>query len=71
MKSGKAKIGIFQKMRIKNLRRGSVRFDLKKLESFTWEMSKNHLIRIFFCATGACGLRNKFFKISDDLFTMT
>ena len=29
MKAGRAQIGIFQKMCIKNLRRGSVRFDLK------------------------------------------
>ena len=36
-------IGIFQKMRIKNLR-GS---DLKKIDSFTLETSKNHLIRNF------------------------
>ena len=33
-------------MRIKNLM-GSVRSDLKKLDSFTLEMSKNHLIRSF------------------------
>ena len=30
MKSGRAKIDIFQKMRIKNLRGGSARSDLKK-----------------------------------------
>ena len=46
MKSGRALIGIFQKMRIKNLR-GSVRSDLTKLDYFTLEMSKNHLIRNF------------------------
>ena len=46
MKSGRAKIGIFQNMRIKNLR-GSVRSVLKKLESFTLETSKNHLVRNF------------------------
>ena len=47
MKSGRAKIGIFQKMCIKNLR-GSVSSDLKKkLDSFTLETSKNHLIRNF------------------------
>ena len=46
MKSGRAYIGIFQKMRIKNLR-GSVRSDLEKLDSFTLETSKNHLIRNF------------------------
>ena len=35
-------------MRIKNLRGGgSVRSDLKKLDSFTLEMSKNHLISNF------------------------
>ena len=46
MKSGRAKIGIFQKMRIKNLRGVSeVRF--KKNDSFTLETSKNHLIRNF------------------------
>ena len=39
-------MGIFQKMRIKNLR-GSVWSDLKKLDSFTFEMSKNDLIRNF------------------------
>ena len=42
MKAGRAWIGIYQKMRIKNLR-GSVRFDLKKLDSFTLETSKRHL----------------------------
>ena len=42
----RASIGIFQKMRIKNLR-GSVRSDFKKLDSFTMETSKNHLIRSF------------------------
>ena len=47
MKSGRVLIGIFQKMRIKNLRGGSVRSDLKKLDSFTLETSKNHLIRNF------------------------
>ena len=46
MKSGRALIGIFQKRRIKNLR-GSVRSDLKNLDSFTLETSKNHLIRNF------------------------
>ena len=46
MKSGRAEIGSFQKMRIKNLM-GSVRSDLIKLDSFTLEMSKNHLIRNF------------------------
>ena len=46
MKSGRAQIGIFQKMRIKNLRGVSeVRF--KKLDSFTLETSKNNLIRNF------------------------
>ena len=34
-------------MRIKNLRGGSVRSDLKKLDSFTLETSKNKLIRNF------------------------
>ena len=46
---------------------GSVRSDLKKLDSFTLETSKNHLIRNF-CATGAWGLiykeiRKKYEKI--------
>ena len=48
MKSGRAKIGIFQKMRFKILRGGGasdVRF--KKLDTLTLEMSKNHLIRNF------------------------
>ena len=44
MKAGKAKICIFQKMHIKNLR-GSQWDPIKKLNSFTLEMSKNHLIR--------------------------
>ena len=39
-------IGIFQKMRIKNLRE-EVRSDLKKLDLFTLETSKNHLVRNF------------------------
>ena len=46
MKAGRALIGIFQKMRIQNLR-GSVRSDLKKIDPFTLETSKNHLIRNF------------------------
>ena len=46
MKSGRAKIGSFKKMRIKNLSGVSeVRF--KKLDSFTLETSKNHLIHNF------------------------
>ena len=46
MKSGRALIGSFQKMRIKNLMGVSeVRF--KKIDSFTLGMSKNHLIRTF------------------------
>ena len=40
MKAGKAQIGILHKMRIKKL-------DLKKLDSFTLETPKNHLIRNF------------------------
>ena len=49
MKSGRAYIGIFQKMHIKNLRggEGSMMSDLKKLDSFTLKTSKNHLIRNF------------------------
>ena len=48
MKTGRALVDIFQKMRIKNLKRGvsEVRFK-KKLDSFTLETSKNHLIRNF------------------------
>ena len=46
MKSGRAKIDSFQKMRIKNLR-GVSEVRLKKLDSFTFETSKNHLIRNF------------------------
>ena len=46
MKAGRALIGIFQKMRIKNLR-GVSEVRLKKLDSFTLETSKNHLIRNF------------------------
>ena len=44
----KTESGIFQKVRIKNLRRvGSVRSDFKKLDSFTLDASKNQLIRSF------------------------
>ena len=39
-------ISIFQKMRIKNMRRVS-EVRIKKLDSFTLETSKNHLIRNF------------------------
>ena len=46
MKSGRAKIGIFQKMRIKNLMGGQWG-PILKLDSFTLETSKNHLIRSF------------------------
>ena len=47
MKAERALIGIFQKMRIKNLRGVSeVRYK-KKLDSFTLVTSKNHLIRNF------------------------
>ena len=46
MKSGRAKIGIFQKMRIKNLRGGQWG-PIKKIDSFTLETSENHLIRNF------------------------
>ena len=46
MKTRRAKISSFQKMCIKNLRGISeVRF--KKLESITFETSKNYLIRNF------------------------
>ena len=46
MKAGKAKIGIYQEMRIKNLS-GVSEVRLKKIDSFTLETSKNHLIRNF------------------------
>ena len=60
MKAGIAKIDIFQKMRIKNLRGVSeVRFK-KKLDSFTLEMSKNHLIRTF--------LRNGRLRVNTKIF---
>ena len=47
MKTGRAYIGIFQKMCIINLRRGQWGPVLKKLDSFTLEKSKKHLIRNF------------------------
>ena len=47
MKAGRALIGIFQMMLIKNLRGGGYQLDFKKLDSFTLETSKNHLIRNF------------------------
>ena len=56
MKAGRAQIGIFQKMRIKNLT-GPVRF--KKLDSFTLETLKNHLIRKF--------LRNGRVRVNESL----
>ena len=43
MIAGRASIGIFEKLRIKNLRGGGS--DLKKHDSFTLETSRNHLIR--------------------------
>ena len=46
IKAGKVFIDLFQKMRIKNLR-GVSKVRLKKLDSFTLETSKNHLIRNF------------------------
>ena len=46
MKVGRALIDNFHKMRIKNLSE-SVRYDLQKLDFFTLETSKNHLIRNF------------------------
>ena len=46
MKSGRASIGIYQKMRIKNLM-GGLWGPIKKLDSFTLETSKNYLIRNF------------------------
>ena len=54
MNAGRAKIGIFQKMRIKNLR-WSVRSDLKKLDFSTLGTSKSTLSATF-CATGVWGL---------------
>ena len=48
MKAGRTLIGIFQKMRIKNLRgEGGQWGPIKKLDSFTLETSKNHLIPNF------------------------
>ena len=44
MKAGRAKIGIYQKMRIKNLS-GVSEVRLKKIDSFTLETSKNYIIR--------------------------
>ena len=46
MTARRAEIGIFQKMRIKNLR-GVSEVRLKKLEFFTLETLKNHLIHNF------------------------
>ena len=46
MKSGNALIGIYQNLRIKNLM-GVSEVRLKKLDSFTLEMPKNHLNRNF------------------------
>ena len=49
MKAWRALIGIFQKIRIKNLREGVmtrvIEVRLKKIDSCTVETSKNHLIR--------------------------
>ena len=56
-------------MRIKNLRGGQWGPIKKKLDSFTLETSKNHLIRNF-CAMGAWGLSENFLitvKPSDDV----
>ena len=47
MKFGRALIGIFQKMRIKNLRGVSEVRLKKKLDSLILETPKNHLIRNF------------------------
>ena len=79
MKSGRAKIGIFQKMRIKNLMWAS-EVRLKKLDSFTLETSKNHLIRNFLrsgrlrvkilkiCPKNVRGLISKYFEIDNHKF---
>ena len=65
MKSGRAQIGIFQKMRNKILRgAGSVRSDLKKLDSFTLEMSQTTSSAVF-CVTGAWGLISLHKKLND------
>ena len=45
-------MSIFYKMHIQSLR-GTVKSDLKKLDFFTLETSKNHIIHNFFCAMGA------------------
>ena len=47
MTAWRAKIGIFQKMRIKILKGGQWGPILKKIDSFTLETSKTHLIRNF------------------------
>ena len=56
MKGGRAEICIFQKMRIKNLRRGTSEVRLKKLDSFmkafTLKTSKTASPATF-CVTGA------------------
>ena len=54
MKAGRALIGIFQTMRVKNLMGGQWPIK-KKLDSFTLETSKNTSSAIF-CATSAWGL---------------
>ena len=45
MKAGTAQIGIFHNDACQKSERWSVMSDLKILDSFTLEMSKNHLIR--------------------------
>ena len=64
MKAGRAWIGIFEKMLIKNMQGVSeVRF--KKLDSFTLETSKNHLIRKFL-RNGRVRVNYKMFGIESD-----
>ena len=61
MKAGKAKIGIFQKMRIKNLR-GASEVRLKKNSTLSpWKRRKT-TSSVTFCATSAWGLTHMKFK---------
>ena len=67
MKSGRAEIGIFQKMRIKNLRGVSeVRF--KKTRLLHLEKRRKITASANFCATGARGLMLRFLQNNLDIF---